>query len=171
MEKIPNHIDESLLQYLDGTLPEKEAAEVEVRLQNDDALRNRLETLRVLDANLSRTQLEIPSRNFTQKVMEGLFQVPVRKSLSLKNGILLILGVLTVVALLTMLVSTGTFDNTEVIQPDTIGIKDNYFNFKIPSISINGKLVINSLIILNLAIALLVLDRTILRPLFERRFN
>ncbi len=81
---------------------------------------------------------------------------------------------MAVVTILAILVSTGTFDGTGVIQPiqpEQIGLKENLFNFKLPAISINGKLLINSIIVLNLAIAFIVIDRTILRPLFERRMK
>ncbi len=169
MKKIPNHIDESLLHYLDGTLSNQEVSELEEQLQVDEQLRFRLETLRTLDTDLAQVKLETPSKNFTQKVMEGLHKVPARNSLSIRNGIFLILGVMAVVTILTLLVSSGAFDGAGVIQPNAIGIQDNYFNFNIPSIAINGKLMINAMIFLNLAIALIVLDRTILRPLFERR--
>lgn len=169
MKKIPNDIDELLLNYLDGTLTKNEAATLEDQLHVDVALRLRLETLRSIDTTLSHTKLEMPSRNFTQLVMEGLHKVPVRTGLSARNGIFLIIGVMTIVTILVLLVSTGSFDSMGVIQPNEIGIKNNYFNFEIPSISINGKLLINSIIFLNLAIALIVLDRTILRPLFEKR--
>jgi hypothetical protein len=169
MKKIPNHIDEQLLNYLDGTLPKNEATTLEEQLSVDEALRLRLETLRAIDTTLSHTKLETPSKNFTQLVMEGLHRAPVRTGLSARNGIFLILGVMTVVTILVLLVSTGAFDSVGVIQPSEIGMKNNYFNFNVPSISINGKILINAIIFLNLAIALIVLDRTILRPLFEKR--
>lgn len=169
MKKIPNHIDELLLNYLDGTLTKNEVIELEAQLKADDELRLRLAALKTVDTTLSYAKLEMPSKNFTQIVMEGLYKVPVRTGLSARNGIFLILGVMTVVTILVLLVSTGAFDSVGTIQPSEIGMKNNYFNFEIPSISINGKLLINSIIFLNLAIALIVLDRTILRPLFEKR--
>lgn len=169
MKKVPQHIDDLLLNYLDGTLTPKAAADLEKQLITDEDLKFRLETLRILDSSLSRTKLESPSKNFTHRVMEGLHKAPAKNALSIKNGILLILGVITVITILALLVATGSFDSTGVLQPNQIGIKDNYFNLNIPSISINGKLIINTIIFLNLAIALIVLDRTVLRPLFEKR--
>ena len=171
MKKIPNHLDELLLNYLDGTLTKKEVADLQEQLQVDEDLRFRLASLRTVDTTLSHTKLEMPSRNFTQRVMEGLHKVPERTGLSTRNGIFLILGVMTVIAMLILLVSSGTFDSNSVIQPNAIGLKNNYFNFDIPSISINGKILINTIIFLNLAIALIVLDRTILRPMFEKRMR
>lgn len=171
MKKIPKHIDEALLNYLDGTLTKKEVAELEEQLNADEALRSRLATLKTVDITLSHPKLEKPSKNFTQMVMEGLYQAPARTGLSTRNGILLIAGVMTIVTLLVLLVSSGSFESAGIIQPNELGIKNNYFNFEIPSISINGKLLINSIIFLNLAIALIVLDRTILRPLFEKRMR
>ncbi len=169
MEKIPNHIDESLLNYLDGTLSKQEVSDLKDRLQTDEKLKARFETLKMLDTHLAHTKLEMPAKNFTQLVMEGLHKVPVRTGLSARNGIFLILGVMTIITILILLVSSGTFDTIGVIKPNEIGMKNNYFNFEIPSISINGKILINAIIFLNLAIALIVLDRTILRPLFEKR--
>jgi hypothetical protein len=42
-------------------------------------------------------------------------------------------------------------------------------NRSFPAIPINGKLVVNIIILLNLGLAWLVLDRAVLRPLFRRR--
>jgi hypothetical protein len=40
-----------------------------------------------------------------------------------------------------------------------------------PTFSLSGRVIVNSIIILNLALAFIVLDKTILRPLFQKRLN
>jgi len=91
-------------------------------------------------------------------------------SISIRNGIFLLLGVLLAVGIGTVLLTAGLFDTTIA----TVDIGNSSFLERIskrsfPAFAINGKLVVNIIILLNLGLAWLVLDRAILRPLFRRR--
>jgi hypothetical protein len=48
-------------------------------------------------------------------------------------------------------------------------IKNKWMTFPPFSIPFNGKVLVNSIIFLNLGLALILLDRTVLRPLFQKR--
>jgi len=168
--KIPQAQEEKLLNYLDGTLAGSEKESLESLIKNSPALQSRLNELRALDAGLRAVKIEQPSKNFTQLVMNRLDQYPVQsKSFSTRNGILLLAGVLVAVGIGSLLVAGGAFDGTSSIELNQNIIPNKYLQNPLPSIPFNGKLVVNIIILLNLALAFLVLDRAILKPWFEKR--
>jgi len=168
--KIAQTQDEKLFEYLDGGLKGIEKENFEQLLGTSPALQARLEELRKLDADLRTIKLEQPSKNFTQRVMSKLDQYPVRSNLTFRNGIFLLTGVLVAVGVGSLLVAGGVFDGTSTIDLNqTIVPINKYIQKPIPTFNFNGKLMVNIIILLNLALAFLVLDRAILKPWFERR--
>jgi hypothetical protein len=59
--------------------------------------------------------------------------------------------------------TSGSIDLNQTIVPN------KFIQQPLPSIPFNGKLVMNVIIILNLALAFLVLDKAVLKPWFEKR--
>lgn len=168
--KLSQAQEEKLLDYLDGTLAGSEKESLENLIKNSAALKNRLDELRVLDAGLRSVKIEQPSKNFTQLVMNKLDQYPIQsKSFSSRNGIILLVGVLVAVGIGSLLVAGGSFDGTSSIELNQNIIPNKYLQNPLPAIPFNGKLVVNIIILLNLALAFLVLDRAILKPWFEKR--
>lgn len=169
MKILPNQ-DEKLLEYLDGGLKGIEKENIEQLLKASPALLARLEELRKLDADLRSIKLEQPSKNFTQRVMSNLSQYPVRSNFTFRNGIILLAGVLVAVGVGSLLVAGGVFDGNNTIDLNqTIVPVNKYIQKPIPTFNIDGKLMVNIIIMLNLALAFLVLDRAILKPWFEKR--
>lgn len=116
--------------------------------------------LRMVDETLSKNKLESPSSNFTHRVMMNLHSMPAASSLSPKNGVLLLCGTILALTILTALLGGGMFDSV-IKTIDVPQIKT--------SIPVNGKWIVNGLVMLNIVLAFILLDRTILRPLFNRR--
>lgn len=169
MKKISNQLDDRLLEYIDGTLASDDKERLEQEIYASAELTTRLEELQTLTRSLKNVRLEQPSKNFTQRVMDHLDQYPMRKGISIKNGILLLTGVLVAVGIGTILLATGAFDTPGTINLNDLVQQNKYIQQPLPSIPFNGKLVVNVIILLNIAIAFLVLDRAILKPWFERR--
>lgn len=170
MKKVSSQQNEQLLEYLDGTLSQSEKTKLEVELSASPELQARLEELRTATQLLKKTSAaEHPSRNFTQRVLEHLDQYPVRTGLSIRNGIIILAGVMLAVIAGAILLSTGIFDTPGTIDLNMFNIDNKYVQQYLPSIPFNGKLVMNVIILLNIALAFVVLDRAILRPWFDRR--
>jgi hypothetical protein len=171
MERISQKQDDQLLHYLDGTLTEKAKAELEEQLKNDTHLEIRFEELRRVHHILeSKAKLEYPSKVFTERVMGNLDQLPARSTLSAKNGILLLCGILVAVGALTLLLSIGVFDNmNSAISLEKMVVKNDFIKNPLPSIPFHARWLINGIVILTLGLAFVLLDRTILRPFFEKR--
>ncbi len=172
MKKTPQPLDDTLLNYLDGSLKSEEKTDIEKLLQDSDSLRVRLEELRVIHFALRQTKLDQPSKNFTQLVMGKLDGYAERSSFPIRNGIWLLAGVLVAVGIVALLVSSGVFDQTQtVVDLNKINLPKQYIQEPLPTIPFNGKLLINIIIVLNLGLAWVVLDRAILKPYFQRRMQ
>jgi hypothetical protein len=172
MNKLSKPQDDQLLEYLDGTLTPEEKTRLEQEIFSSAELQNRLAELRRVTTALQRVELQQPSKNFTQLVMERLDQYPVRAGLTMRNGILLLTGVLVAIGLGSLLLAAGIFDApSAIINLNELGLESKYIKQPLPSIPVNGKLVVNIIIMLNIALAFILLDRTILRPWFEQRLR
>jgi hypothetical protein len=166
MKNMQQQVEGKLLDYIDGNLSDDETQKLEAMLLKDEALRSCLKELKMVDFYLKALKVEQPTLNFTDQVMKAVDAQPVSENISPWMGKLLLAGILTVSLLTSLLVSSGFFDGIATL-PDLDNI--NYFNFSMPVINISGKLMINIIIFLNVALALLVLDRAVLKPFFKRR--
>jgi hypothetical protein len=173
MKKLPQHLEDTLLDYLDGNLTSAQRGKFEQLLKANGDLQVRLEELRMADRVLRHLSVEQPSKNFTSLVMSRLDQYPARTGFSnrIRNGILLLTGIIIVMAIAVMLVYSGVFDENTTFDPNRIAWIHRYIKQTLPSISIDGKLIINVIILLNMTLAFIVLDRAILRPLFRQRMR
>ena len=169
MKTISQKTDDRLLEYIDGTLSPADREKLEQEISSSEKLSARLEELQTLVVSIKNVQLEHPSKNFTQRVMDHLDQYPLPSGLSIKNSIFLLVGVMIAVGIGTFLLASGIFDTTSSINLNELGLPTKYIETPLPSIPFNGKLVVNIIILLNIALALIVLDRAILKPWFERR--
>ncbi len=168
--KISQTQDSTLFEYMDGSLIGVEKENIEHLLKNSPALQARLEELRKLDMDMRSVKIEQPSKNFTQRVMSKLDQYPIRSSnLTFRNGILLLAGVMVAVGIGSLLMAGGVFDGTSSIDLNQTIIQNKYIHKPLPTFNFNGRLIMNVIILLNLTLAFMVLDRAILKPWFERR--
>lgn len=141
-------------------------------MEKSDQEKNQDE-LRLIDETLSKGKLESPSSNFTHRVMINLHSMPAASSLSPRNGLLLLCGTFLAVVILTVIVGTGVFDTynptislerlTSVPLTENINIQK--------TIPISGNWLLNGLVLLNIVLAFVLLDRTILRPFFNKRMS
>jgi anti-sigma factor RsiW len=162
-------IDNHIFQYLDGQLPMQEKERFEADLKSNDTLRERFYELKLVHDTLKVT-LETPSANFTMRVMNnlGTFSSPIR--LSPKNGLMLLLGVGVATMLSVIALSSGWFDQLSgSIALEQFNLPKTIINHTLPTIPFNGGLIMKVLIGLNLAIAFVLFDRTILQPYFRNR--
>ena len=175
MDPLSNVPAEKLLDYLDGSLSNTEKENLEQQIQSNPVLKTRLESLRTLHQLLENNALEHPAKNFTQQVMLKLDQYPRTSSLSIRNGIFLLCGMFLVAIIATFLLSAGAFDNTtSIINPGDVSVpQENIQQYikSLPSFRIDGKMLVNIIIGLNLVLGWVVLDRAILKPLFKKRME
>lgn len=172
MKKVSQSLDDILSDYLDGNLNASERIKTEEAIRNNPAMQERVEELRMINSLLRQSKIEVPSPTFTDQVMNHLHQYPASNGFSIRKGILLLAGVLVVVGIATILLATGAFDNTSTsIDLNQIEVSRKFIKNPLPSFELDGKFIVNIIIILNLGLAWIVLDRTILKPFFQRRMQ
>jgi len=171
MNKIPQSLDNQLLDLIDGTLSASDKEKLEQQLATSPELKKRFDELVQVNYTLKSSALEQPSKNFTQLVMTKLNSNPVHTGLSARNGLLLLAGVLVAIGIGSLLLANGFFDSPGSIDLNNMVLQNQYIKEPLPSIPFNGKLVVNIIIMLNIILAFLVLDRTVLKPWFDKRAN
>jgi anti-sigma factor RsiW len=169
MKKISQQIEEKLLDYIDGQLSPEESLNVEEIIHSDELVKKRFDELIEADRIFHSTSLHQPSLQFTQKVLERLNEQPEKSGVSIKKSIYLLAGIIVTIAVPTLLVAAGVFDGTTNLDLNNMVIQNEYIKQPLPSIQFDGKMVVNIIIVLNIIIAFIVLDRTILKPWFEQR--
>lgn len=171
MEKITDSQEARLQNFLDGKLEGAALQELKQELGASPALQHRLEELRPVHEFLKKNSIQAPSAQFVDRVIRNLSRGALTTYPSPKNGLMLLAGVMVASGMLAMMLTAGTFDqisgsiSIEQMEP----LKKYVTTPSLPQININGKLVMNILIGINLVLAFIVLDRTILRPFFQRR--
>jgi len=173
MKKISQAQQNEFSRYLDGLMTPAEQLEFESILAEDKLLKARFDELRFVQQSLLGLRPEQPSRNFTSRVMQRLNEYPAKSSgLSMRSGIFLLIGVLLAVGIGSVLISAGVFDSaTTTLGLPHYAVIERLMKRSTPGIPFNGKLVVNIIILLNLGLAWLVLDKAILKPLFQRRME
>jgi hypothetical protein len=123
-----------------------------------------------IDRYLKSVKIEQPSVNFTQHVMSNLHRASaVTLGLPSRNKILMLAGILVTIGVTILLIAGGSFNDVTSITLDQQLIPNDQLREYIPSIPFNGKLVINIVILMNLALAFMILDRAVLKPWFDKR--
>jgi hypothetical protein len=123
-----------------------------------------------IDRYLQSVRIEQPSVNFTQQVMSNLHRASaVTLGLPSRNKILMLAGILVTIGVAILLIAGGAFNDVTSITLDQNIIPNDQLREYIPSIPFNGKLIINIVILMNLALAFMILDRAVLKPWFDKR--
>ena len=164
------NIEEKILEYLDGQTTMKDKAAFELLLKTDDQIAERFNQLKLVYSVLHSSKLETPGADFTHRVMSNLHVGSVSLPTSPRNGIILLLGIGVAMMLGVILLSSGWFEQlTGVINLEALRLPIKIMDKQLPSIPYNGAFLLKLLIGLNLVIAFVLFDKTILQPYFRKR--
>lgn len=170
MRNISQEIDDLLIQYLEGNLSGDKLDKIKQGLATSEELQNRLEVLKLIQSSFQQEKIVHPSANFTKRVMSNLHRVPATNVVTPKNGLLLLCGVLVAIGIGVVMVDAGFFNSLNgILSINQFELPSGSKTPSIPSIPLSGKIIFNGIIALNLGLAFLILDRTILRPYFRNR--
>jgi len=165
-----NLTDDQLLSLLDGIGSEAERESMKKVISSSVEMKKRVEELQAVHNFLQRqNKIENPSKSFTEKVMSSLHTRPAFTFLSPRNGLLLLVGLMVASGLAVMMVSAGSFDQWYTFfNLQQIPLKNDWV--KLPtSISFDLKQIVKIFVMVNIVIGFILLDRTILRPIFQKR--
>jgi anti-sigma factor RsiW len=165
-----NLTDNEILDFLDGMGSKAEREITEKLIHSNAAMKKRMEELKTVHTFLQRqNRMEHPSKNFTDKVMTRLHEQSSFTFLSPKNGLLLLIGLIVASGLAIMLVSSSSVNQWHtLLNLGQVPVKTDWI--KLPtSIPFDVKLMLKIFVMLNIVIGFVLLDRTILRPIFQKR--
>ncbi|RAW00165.1 hypothetical protein [Pseudochryseolinea flava] len=165
MKDLDNTYDDRIFSLLDGTLSPEQAKRLMTEIELSASLKAQYEEAKLIHSMLAGPALSDPPSNFTHVVMNKVNGSASLAQPSIWKGIFLLCGVLLTMAIAIVLVSQGVFNETTTLDLDHLNVPQGI----LPEISINGKLIMNVILALNLIIGFIVLDRTILKPLFTKR--
>lgn len=173
MNRLSQAQEDILLEYLDGTLAASEKIKLEEELRVNALLRSRLDELRAVHTIFQHASLAEPSRDFTTRIMQKLdtAPLPTPSRWPIRNAIFLLIGVLTAIGAAALLIASGVFDGSTSISLNDSSLPQKIIEQEIPVFTLSGKLIINIIIMLNIVVGWILLDRAILRPYFQRRMQ
>ena len=171
MKKLSEELEKNIFDYLDGKLDPVQKKVFEQALLSNIELKNLFEEIQAADKLLKGSLPEQPSKNFTESVMQRLDQYPMKSGLSIRNGIILLGGILTVMLIAVILLSSGVFDQRATLDLNSLQLANRYLKQSLPELSMNIKSIVNVILLINLILAFIVLDRAILKPIFNRRLK
>ncbi len=158
-----NNIDETIWNYIDGSLKAEEKSFVENMIETNNEWRNKhRELLEVHQLMIEGIELEQPSMRFTQNVMEEIsrqFIVPAAKKYLNKN-IIRGIGLFFLISIVGMLIYT--FGQVDWSQPSGVdmsqlSIKKSEYNFFL------NNSYLNVFIMVNILLGLMMLDMYLTR--------
>jgi anti-sigma factor RsiW len=167
--KSPMDWNELLVRYHSGELDDTTAEQVRQELQRSPGLQQQLAHLIAIDRFLQQqSKLAQPSKNFTDKVMHGISLPVSSRVLSPKMGMLLLTGIFTMVIVALYILRSGWYDSVDFSL--NVNVQSLYFEkLTSPNFQFPAKWVVTTFLILNLLVGFVLLDRTILKPYFQRR--
>lgn len=163
-------MEEKLLDYLDGTLPPAAAQALEERLKTDTRLRNQLARLTQAEKYMQafNTHKPVPDAHFTHQVMQCIRKHPqAQVTPSIYRGVLLMAASLFAGVAICVLLYAGYFDHVASLNLNRQFLHQ-YIHQSVPIITLRGTTIAYVILAGNLILAWLVLDKTVLKPWFQR---
>ncbi len=166
--------DKELLDYLDGLLSPEDSTEIEEVLKKDGELKERYLHLQRVDKALEAVNTEEAAFDFSDKVMANLHDPRYHKvsllSIFNQKNLMMVGGILVGIMIGIYIISTGLAPSVlESVSLDSITIQDQSLNLKPIWDSLTGGMFIKIFFLFDLLLALFLLDRAVLKPMFRRR--
>lgn len=169
-KKDPAALEDALSRYLDGTQDEAEKAWLDALQAQDAGIKQRVEDLDAVHQVLQAESVVSPTPHFTQRVMAALEPLPQTSRLPARRvwrSVALLTGVLAVTAIVMTWLSSDMFAGVAVQQ---VGVPyADQWNLPHWSIALKGKWLLYPIIVMNMVLGWMLLDRAILKPLFQHR--
>lgn len=166
--------DQKIFDYIDGRLPGEESAEIRSMIESDPDLKARVERIRSSEKML-KSVMESPSANFTDRVMTDIEQMTLAKSrgrLSKRN----LFGALVVFAgiVVGIFVLSSSFIDLSLLQQ--LGLDKSLLTTDVVDVKpvvnlLDNDLFFKGFLFFDAFLAILLIDRLLLRPLLKRRTN
>jgi hypothetical protein len=163
--------EEYIFNYLDQALTPEENAELELEMQNDPELKITVEQFRTAHIYFLENQIEATPEKLSDQIMAEVSTLSSQyyrpSGLFNNTNFLLIAGILTAVIAFLSMVNAGYFD-LQTLAP-SLTETDMITEWTFLDGMISKRIITNSMMVIYGVLALGLLDRFILNPLFRRK--
>lgn len=169
MKDLNQFNDDLFFDLLDGKLSREESARMIARIESSPVLKTRYEEARAIHQLLKSSSWADPSMNFTRSVMSKLNDAPAPVVPSYWKGLLLLIGMMLTIGITMILVSQGVFDASTTVDLNNINLPKGIPDQSIPTFDLSGKTIVNIIMVMNIVVGFVLLDRAVLKPIFRKR--
>ena len=164
--------EEYIFNYLDQALTPEENAELELEMQNDPELKITVEQFRTAHIYFLENQIEATPEKLSDQIMAEVSTLSKSQyyrpsGLFNNTSFLLIVGILTAVIAFLSMVNAGYFD-LQTLAP-SLTETDMITEWTFLDGMISKRVITNSMLVIYGVLALGLLDRFIINPLFRRK--
>jgi len=164
--------EEHIFNYLDQVLIPSEVAAFEQELQNDPELKSRVEKLQISHRYFLENRVEAAPEQLSDQVMVAVTELSKKEyyrpsGLFNNTSFLLIAGILTAIVAFFSLINAGYID-LKILVPSLA--ETNIINeWTFLKGMISNRILINAMVVISSVLALALVDRLILNPMFRKR--
>ena len=166
--------EEHIFNYLDDLLTSKQNTELELAMQADTDLKETVDRLRTAHLCLQDNNLESGPDHLSNQIMSEVIAISKKEyyspsGLFSSTNFVLISGVLTAVEAFLSLVSAGYFNFQDIVP----GLTELSFikDWDLLNGGVSKKLITNTALVIFGILALALVDRLVLNPIFRRRYK
>jgi len=162
--------EETILKYLDGLLSREEEASLLEAIQLDPQLNELLSRHAQMHDDLQKQSLEVPPENFAKRVMGSIESMEIAKARFFNKGRLFVIGLVGIILLSTAYYLSMKFYPSfgGVLAPE-VTLRQFTFNLNPARTFLSSDALFKVVFYVNGVIGLLLLERAVLKPYFDRR--
>jgi len=166
--------EEHIFNYLDDLLTSEQNTELELAMQTDTDLKETVDRLRTAHLCFQDNKLESGPDHLANQIMEEVTSISKKEyynpsGLFSSTTFLLVSGVLTAMVAFLSLVSAGYFNFQEIVP----GLTELSFikDWDLFKAGVSKRLITNTALVIFGILALALVDRLVLNPIFRRRYK
>ena len=162
--------EETIFNYLDGTLEEKDRIEFEEVIQNNLSLRQEYEHYKAIHEAMLAEPIRSPGNDFAERVMASITTLELRTARFFNKGRLFVLGLVTLILLSSIyFLGVQFYPAIGDMLGNEVSLKQFTLNLNPAQRVLDSGVLFKVVFYTNGVIGLLLLDRALLKPYFERR--
>ena len=162
--------EETILNYLDGRLDEKERQEFLRTMESDQELKALFEHYRDIHSTLEEEQLPSPSPGFADRVMETVYQLQAARTRFFNRNRLFVIGLIGIILITSAYyLSIQFYPTLGSSVANDITMREFTVDLNPAKTFLNSDVLFKIVFYVNGVIGLFLFDRAVLKPYFTRR--
>ena len=162
--------EETILNYLDGHLNEKEEKAFLEAMETDKELKKLFMHHEHIHHSLEQEELQSPSPGFADRVMDAVYQLHATRTRFFNRSRLFVIGLIGIILITTVYyLSVQFYPTLGSTVANDITIRDFTVDLNPAKTFLNSDVLFKVVFYINGLVGLFLLDRAVLKPFFARR--